>query len=144
MTYTSRVFIVEDDTAIRQMLFEVVRGEGYAVETFADGRGVLERLRRSAERIALLLDLNMPFVTGMDILFAAGADSTLAARHHFIVMTASRAQHLFSDVAVLRRLRYTWLAKPFRVADVIDIVDHVAAELRAADLCDQPVPECAP
>lgn len=136
MAQETRIYIVEDDSAIRQMLSEVLREGRRAPETFPDGRGVLEQLRQSAEPVVVLLDLNMPFVTGMDILFAVGADPVLAARHHFIVITASRAQHLLPDTPGLRRLRYTWLVKPFHIVDVIAAVDCAAAELRAADQYD--------
>ncbi|MEL6317844.1 MAG: sigma-54 dependent transcriptional regulator, partial [Pseudomonadota bacterium] len=65
-----QVLIVDDDPAQRRLLQSVVSSLGYAVATAADGREALTALRADAGRKfdAILLDLVMPNVSGMDVL----------------------------------------------------------------------------
>ncbi len=62
-----RVLVVEDTTDIRELLVDILTGEGYAVDACANGVEALSRM--SAERYDLvLLDLMMPVMDGLQLL----------------------------------------------------------------------------
>jgi two-component system, LuxR family, response regulator FixJ len=60
------VFIVDDDTAVRQGLRFMLRAAGYSVEAFPSARSFLEDYdpRRGG---CLLLDVQMPQMTGLEL-----------------------------------------------------------------------------
>ncbi len=62
-----RVLLVEDDTEITEMLDELLTGEGYRVETAADGqRGLHLALTRTYD--VLIVDRILPAIDGLDLL----------------------------------------------------------------------------
>jgi two-component system response regulator MprA len=63
-----RVFVVDDDAAVRESLGRALRLEGYEVELAADGAEALERLDGDGAGVDLVvLDVAMPFVDGLEV-----------------------------------------------------------------------------
>lgn len=62
-----KIFIIEDDTAIRQELEELLKNAGYEVECLADFKNAAEVLLKSDADL-FLLDINLPFVNGEQLL----------------------------------------------------------------------------
>jgi two-component system response regulator MprA len=63
-----RVFVVDDDTAVRESLGRALRLEGYEVELAADGAEALERLDGGGAAVDLVvLDVAMPYVDGLEV-----------------------------------------------------------------------------
>jgi two-component system response regulator MprA len=60
------ILVVDDDVPIRRMLDRVLRAEGYAVETAADGGGALAALERAAPDL-VVLDVTMDGVDGLSV-----------------------------------------------------------------------------
>lgn len=59
------ILVVEDDSAIRTMLVEVLEDEGYPVAEASDGAEALTYLEQSPQRPCLIvLDLMMPRMNG--------------------------------------------------------------------------------
>ena len=83
-----QVLIVDDDRAIRELLQFALEFEGYAVRVLSDGRAVLDTLPQLAEDCVLLLDLQMPYVTGWDICALLAAEPARLGRRPLVVMTA--------------------------------------------------------
>ena len=54
------VLIVEDDEGVRQSLGDVLRQEGYTVESACDGVQALDRLQREPLPSLIVFDLMMP------------------------------------------------------------------------------------
>lgn len=70
------VLLVDDNDDIRDGLTQLIRAEGYAVETARDGREALRKLREVRPCI-ILLDLMMPEMSGYDFRRAQLADDEL-------------------------------------------------------------------
>ena len=66
----ARVLVVDDEPEIRRVLRTGLTARGYTVETAADGREGLERLRQAAPDV-ILLDLMMPGMPGIEVLRTA-------------------------------------------------------------------------
>jgi FixJ family two-component response regulator len=60
------VFIVDDDESIRELLAWLMRREGLDTRTFANARDFVE-VYRPEQPGCLLLDLNMPGMSGLDL-----------------------------------------------------------------------------
>ena len=63
-----KIFIVEDDQAIRETFEEALTMEGYGVESFANGQKAIDRLRIAPEPCLVLLDMMMPVMNGKDFM----------------------------------------------------------------------------
>jgi len=63
-----RVLVVEDDSAIREALVEVLGDAGYEPVTAADGRTGLRLAAEQDEPCAILLDWRMPVLDGSEFL----------------------------------------------------------------------------
>ncbi len=63
-----KVFVVDDDAAVRESLGRALRLEGYEVELAADGAEALERLETDGVGVDLVvLDVLMPNVDGLEV-----------------------------------------------------------------------------
>ncbi len=73
---TRRVLVAEDDPDMRRLLAAVLRKDGYVVVETRDGTEIIDRLESSMsdERCesfgAIISDINMPGLTGLDVLAA--------------------------------------------------------------------------
>src|SRR5258708_459133 len=88
--------VVEDDPGVGGVYVEALKQAGFATELFANGRAALARLAIAVPDI-VLLDLNLPIVSGETILQAIRADSRLKATRIIITTGEShRAKELES------------------------------------------------
>ena len=87
------ILVVEDDRAEAELLDEYLQLYGLEVERVTDGSYALERLRQpNAQPDGLILDLNLPLVSGYEILRAMKRDPALRPRR-VIVTSRLRAQN---------------------------------------------------
>jgi CheY-like chemotaxis protein len=62
---TTRVLIVDDDREIREVLGELLRDEGFAVEAAWNGETALARLQAGFQPDVIVLDIMMPVMDGL-------------------------------------------------------------------------------
>jgi DNA-binding response OmpR family regulator len=67
-TNIPNILLVDDDPHLSQLLSEYLGGEGFAVHTAADGEQALYRLRERPVVDAMVLDIMMPKISGLDVL----------------------------------------------------------------------------
>lgn len=125
---TQRILIVDDDRALRHALAALLEAEGYAVAQAGDGPGALERLEREPVDL-MLLDINLPGISGLDVLAHARADP---APPFVVMMTADEAPETLMQAVRGQAFRY--LRKPFPPASVVDVVREVLAATPAGAL----------
>jgi DNA-binding response OmpR family regulator len=126
-----RILVVDDDYAIRALLFTVMRRRGFLVDAANDGAAALERLDHCRYAI-LLLDLMMPRINGWQVLEEL-TERPPQERPLVIVLTAGTEPRTFPPDLVAATIR-----KPF---DVELLVDTVSACLTTLRDCEQP-PNC--
>jgi two-component system response regulator AtoC len=114
MTAAARVLVAEDDRVARDLLCEILRGEGYQVEAVDDGADAIERAQGGDGRYDLVVsDVRMERSGGLDVLaaFTSKAPSTPV-----ILITA------FGDVAgameAIQRGAYDYVSKPFNIEEL--------------------------
>lgn len=73
-----KVLIVDDETDIRESLRDAFEDEGYVVSTAANGAEALERLKTEELPSAIVLDLIMPIVGGVEVYERLQQDERLA------------------------------------------------------------------
>ena len=121
-----RVLVVEDDSVVLGLLVKVLTEAGYAVTGVGSGEAALTELDKQLFD-AVLLDLNLPGVQGMDIL---SVGPTLQTDTPFIVMTAFGS--VDTAVEAMKRGAFDYVGKPFRTEELLLTLRraHEEAELR--------------
>ena len=117
-----KVLVVDDYAHIRQMLYEVLKDQGYHIMTAPNGEAALETL--SSHNFDLVItDLNMGRVNGIEVLKKA---KSLSPQPGVIIATGN------SDVAyVIEALRCKaddYILKPFRIADLLDRISQYLSQ----------------
>ena len=128
-----RVLVVDDDPDIRELLRLLLELDGYTVETANDGAAALEALARADEPHIVLLDINMPRMSGLEVcerLRTLGGSFT----HHLVVlMTAG----LFPDGDAPPPVR-ALLPKPFDLPKLQALMAELSRIDPDADVDDYP------
>lgn len=64
-----KVYIIDDDKDIREVMTYVLESEGYSTQIFSSGLDALEALKNNSERPhAIILDYMMPVMNGLEFL----------------------------------------------------------------------------
>ncbi len=123
-----RVLVVDDDTALAEMLGIVLRGEGFDTSFCADGSLALEAFRSSRPDL-VLLDVMLPGRDGIEVCRQIRAESGVP-----IVMLTAKTDTV--DVVLgLESGADDYVVKPFKPKE---LVARVRARLRRTD---EPAPE---
>lgn len=102
------LLIVEDDQDIRDNLRDILEMEGYSILEAAHGRAALdlmERLRAEGRPLpaVILLDLNMPVMSGRELLATVRRDHPELAAIPVVIMTALPDAMELGTAAFLRK-----------------------------------------
>ncbi len=115
----ARVFVVDDEPQIRELLASALKREGYQVTTFADGHDALADLKSVAADI-LITDLRMPTISGLDLIRSA---KEIRPELGSILITAFASTE--TAVQALRFGADDYLTKPFALDDLRRVVQRV-------------------
>ncbi len=121
-----RVLIVDDEQFIRDILADFLGMEGFAVRTAADGTAALTELKASRYDI-VISDLKMPRMGGIELLdhIAIAAPNALT-----VLMTGFGTVETAIDA--MKRGAYDYILKPFKVDEVIHVVQRGLEKQRMA------------
>jgi phosphoserine phosphatase RsbU/P len=116
----SKILVIEDEALIRESICDVLTLNGYETESEPDGEMGLLRAY-SLKPDLILCDINMPKISGLDVLKAIRADDEL--KHTpFVFLTA------LSTMADLRTGMNLgaedYLSKPYHNKELIAIISH--------------------
>jgi FixJ family two-component response regulator len=107
------IFVVDDDPGVRATLTAVFEREGYRVIAFADGASFLAHARAAAP-LAIILDVNMPGRSGLDILKELNVEDYPAP-----IFIISGEGDIPMAVAAIRLGALDFIEKPFRGSEVV-------------------------
>ncbi|MBK8997856.1 MAG: response regulator [Myxococcales bacterium] len=121
-----RVLVVDDSAAIRHLVADCLRRQGFRVETAVDGHDGRDKAVATPPDL-VLTDYDMPRMTGFQLVHALRRDAK--TRDVPIVMLTARDTK--RDQAQMRAAGLTsYLVKPFGTDKCIAIVERVLAEAR--------------
>jgi CheY-like chemotaxis protein len=90
MARRASVLVVDDDQAIREVIAEVLRDEGYDVICAENGVQAMRELQKDRQPDIVLLDLMMPVMSGWEVLEQLQQDTSLS-RIPVVVVSAMTA-----------------------------------------------------
>ena len=92
----NRVFIADDDPVMRHLLTAAVKQQGCEVVTAGDGREAYRILQADAKFRAVILDINMPFLEGLDLVHYMRSEKRLM-KIPIMIITAQENLKLMND-----------------------------------------------
>ena len=121
-----RVLVVDDEKFIRDILADFLGMEGYIVRTAEDGSAAVAELSRASYDI-VISDLKMPRMGGLELLkeLSHAHPDTIA-----VIMTGFGTVETAIDA--MKRGAYDYILKPFKVEEIIHIVQRGLEKRRLA------------
>lgn len=117
-----RILIVEDEPNIVESLSFILGRAGFEVDTVSDGADALDRLRRQSFS-AMVLDIMLPGMNGLDLLKTIRADRALAVLPVMLLTAKGQA----SDRRAAEAIGVdAFVTKPFSNAEVVEHVKRLA------------------
>ena len=110
------VLLVDDNDDVRDGLTQLIRAEGYKVETARDGREALRKLL-DIHPCIILLDLMMPDMTGYDFRQAQLADPSLQNIPVVVYSAAFDIRELSEQMGAA-----AWAQKPIVVSRLMELI----------------------
>ncbi len=121
-----RILLAEDNPVNREVCLGMLARFGARADTVADGRGVLEALRR-AEYDVVLMDVQMPGMDGLEATRLLRRGRRPGSRPRVIALTAgsTAADRAACEAAGME----DFVAKPIRAAELREALERAAAVL---------------
>jgi two-component system, cell cycle response regulator DivK len=117
----TKVLVVEDNELNLKLFADLLRAHGHEVLPLRDGREAVEAARRFAPGL-IVMDIQMPFVTGDELIVAMKADAELAA----IPIMAVTAYAGREDEERIRAAgAAAYVAKPISLARFMETVNSL-------------------
>jgi two-component system, chemotaxis family, chemotaxis protein CheY len=115
-----RVLVIDDSSAVRQQIRNTLVGAGYDILEAIDGLDGLEKLRATPDIDLALCDVNMPRMTGLEMV----AEAQRAGLTIPIIMLTTEGQP-----SLIRRARDAgakgWIVKPFKPELLVIAVNKI-------------------
>jgi two-component system response regulator MprA len=109
-----RVLVVDDERAVRDSLRRALELEGYDVELAADGEEALERLAQNGEPDAIVLDILMPKMDGLEVCRRLRREG-----HRLPVLMLTARDEVENRVAGLDAGADEYVTKPFALEELL-------------------------
>lgn len=113
------ILIVEDDPHFQKSLMRLFQSDGYSVEVCGDGRSAMNAFRKRAPT-AVILDLNLPVLSGKDVCREIRRESSRPA----IVVVSGRTDE-FDKILLLELGADDYVTKPFSPTELLARVKAV-------------------
>jgi len=125
----SSVLVVDDEEAVRVAIARVLSRAGFTVETAESGEEAIAVINRGKQFHAILTDLQMPGVTGVEFLkLVRERDLDVPV----VVLTGNPS--LESAMAVVQYGGFRYLAKPFKNDEIVEALRCATSMYRLAVL----------
>jgi two-component system chemotaxis response regulator CheY len=122
----SVILLVDDDRDIRLLTRTFLEHEGYSVFSSGDAERAMQIFRSVPQIDLVLTDLNLPGRSGMEL-----AREMKAIRNDLPVLLISGGVLEHGQEAGLREQGWSFLAKPFRLPELLATVHRILAPAEA-------------
>ena len=120
-----KILVVDDSDTVRQQVRQSLGPAGYDILEAVDGMDGLEKLRGNTDLAAVLCDVNMPRMNGLDMIASAHSEGLAIP----ILMLTSEGQP-----SLIRRAKESgargWIVKPFKVDLLVAAVNKITSAAR--------------
>ncbi|MES1204607.1 MAG: response regulator [Pseudomonadota bacterium] len=117
-----KILVVDDSDTVRQLVRQALTPAGYEIVEAVDGMDGLAKIRSVADLSAVLCDVNMPIMSGLEMIANVHSDGLPVP----IIMLTSEGQP-----SLIRRAKESgakgWIVKPFKVDLLLAAVNKVTA-----------------
>jgi len=120
------VFVVDDDSSMREALTDLITSVGLLVEAFKSAREFLEH-RRGDAPACLVLDVRLPGLSGLDL-----QRELVRTKAPIPIIFITGHGDIPMSVRAIKEGAVEFLAKPFRDQDLLDAIQHALEIDRAA------------
>jgi class 3 adenylate cyclase/CheY-like chemotaxis protein len=128
LSQRERLLVVDDSAAIRHLVSDCLKRQGFQVTTAVDGQDGLEKALETKPEL-ILTDYDMPRMTGFELVVALRRNE----RTRDIPLVMLTARDTKRDQAQMRAAGLnSYLVKPFGTDKCIALVERVLAEKRLA------------
>ncbi len=121
MTEGARIWIVDDDEAIRFVLERALRRAGHAVESFTTVDSVRQALKTRSPGV-IVTDIHLPDADGLVVL-----DELRAEQRDIPVIAITAYSDLDQAVAAFKQGVFDYISKPFDLEKLLSVVKRAAA-----------------
>lgn len=118
------MLVIDDDLRMRQLIAEILSGEGYKPVTVGDSREALIMLKERVYDL-VITDLKMPHVDGFDIL-----DFAKRANPEAIVIMITAHGTVESAIEAIRKGAYDYIQKPFNPDQLLLLIARALEHLK--------------
>lgn len=112
-----RVLIVEDDSATRRLVSQVLRHQGYAITETENGLEAIQTLEQDADYDLIVTDLRMSHMDGLELL----AEARLRWPHIPVVILSVHTVSEWKQTA-MQYGAAEYLTKPFNQNELISVI----------------------
>ncbi|MDI6802369.1 MAG: response regulator [Bacteroidota bacterium] len=122
MSEKSKILVVDDEDTLRTVLSQELKGEGYEVETAADGLLALDAIKQNNFDL-VLLDIKMPNMDGFEVL------KYIKQNHKDlkIIMLTGFAD-LKNAIESKKLGAEDFVSKPYDLVDLLTTIERVLSE----------------
>lgn len=119
---SKQILLVDDDPVIRLLVGDYLRAYGYNIKEAGNGLECLESLKSEVPQV-LILDLNMPDMTGFEVL------KTLRCvrETHTLPVVLLSAHHNIQEIAKQHEVTAdVYLHKPFEMQSIREAIEKLS------------------
>jgi FixJ family two-component response regulator len=120
------VFIVDDDSGVREALNSLIRSVGFRVQTFASAHEFLRGQHADAPGCPVL-DVRLPGLSGLDL-----QHELIQADIHIPIIFITGHGDIPTTVRAMKAGAVEFLTKPFRDQDLLDAIQQALGRDRAS------------
>lgn len=119
------VLVVDDDPDLRTSLCDALEDAGYTTAQAHNGRDAIDWLGRHKLPALILLDLNMPVMTGWEFLDHKQVDPAISQVPVVVITAIGNAKKAAVSASAV-------LHKPVTLDELLDVVGRYAASAQAS------------
>ncbi|MBM3290878.1 MAG: sigma-54-dependent Fis family transcriptional regulator, partial [Candidatus Hydrogenedentes bacterium] len=113
MKDTNRILIVDDETVIRELLSDILSGDGYPVESVSSAPAALDLITSRDDFVLLFTDIMMPDMDGIELIRRARK-----VRPSLIPIVMTGFATIETARAAVKEGAYDYVLKPFALSEV--------------------------
>ena len=123
----NKLLVVDDDTVVRRMIARLLRDSGVEIQFAVSGEEALEALETSSLPDAVICDLYLPGISGLDVIERIRAREEWRALRVVVLTGRARGDMMLRAEELGDRI----VTKPFSSVDFVQVIEELLGSDRA-------------